>query len=185
MHDELGRRRLLKKLILVGKALLVVTVIAGSLLVATSLPTHLASTESVVIHAPASRIVPLVTDLHRWQDWSVWSQKFDPQTSNTFEGPSVGVGSSWSWTGSEGRSATFTTESVTQSEIRIGTSGLRLVHTANISFAAEGDETRVSWETLGMGPLFIAWLSGSVIDRHLADVKTSLNNLKTVVEAAN
>lgn len=64
-------------------------------------------TRSAQMAVPASVIFPLINDLHEWKNWSPY-EKLDPNLQKTFEGPSVGPGSSYIWKGNkragEGRS---------------------------------------------------------------------------------
>ena len=175
---------MLKKLILAGRAFLVAGVIAGGVLMVGMFPTHLRLESSVVIHSDAARIAPFVNDLHRWQEWSTWSPKYDAQSRDEYAGPNAGVGAIWNWSGSEQRTARFEITNVEANVIRVDVSKIGLVHTANFEFTKEPAGTRVTWESLGMGPLFVAWFTGGATDRHDKDVETSLNNLKRVVEAA-
>ena len=53
---------------------------------------------SITIAAPPAALFAQVNDLRKAQVWSPWV-KLDPAAKYTFEGPTVGVGSSNSWAG--------------------------------------------------------------------------------------
>lgn len=42
----------------------------------------------------------LVNDFHRWGEWSPWD-KLDPNQKTTFEGPAMGVGAKYGWSGND------------------------------------------------------------------------------------
>ena len=62
------------------------------------LPREWTSEAQVEIAAPASEVLPLVEDLHRWKEWSAWNRDIDADVSRTFAGPERGVGARMEWT---------------------------------------------------------------------------------------
>ncbi len=75
-----------------------VVIIAGLLLMISRKPDSFSVTRSLKIEAPASAIYPHINDVHKMMAWEPWS-KADPKIKMTFEGPSAGIGSSYSWSG--------------------------------------------------------------------------------------
>lgn len=75
--------------------------------------TPFAITRSTTINAPAAEIQPLIADLHEWEHWSPW-QEADPNMSQTYSGPSTGVGAHMRWSGNkkagEGRMTVVTAD---------------------------------------------------------------------------
>jgi hypothetical protein len=63
-----------------------------------ALPREWTSEAQVEIAAPASEVLPLVEDLHRWKEWSAWNRDIDADVSRTFAGPERGVGARMEWT---------------------------------------------------------------------------------------
>lgn len=61
------------------------------------LPREWTSEAQVEIAAPASEVLPLVEDLHRWQEWSAWNRDVDADVARTFAGPERGVGARMEW----------------------------------------------------------------------------------------
>ena len=53
---------------------------------------------SVVIHAPADQIFPLINSLHQWEPWSPW-EKMDPALRRIYSGANSGVGAAYEWQG--------------------------------------------------------------------------------------
>mgnify|MGYP000849006270 FL=1 len=53
---------------------------------------------SAVIDAEPSRILPLLTDLRAWQQWSPW-EGLDPELQRTYTGPETGPGARYVWSG--------------------------------------------------------------------------------------
>ena len=80
-------------------AIALVAAVLLALGVGLALPREWKVEQQVVIHKPPARIHPLLFDLRRWQDWSVWTRAMDPQLRNTYEGPQDGVGAKWLWLG--------------------------------------------------------------------------------------
>lgn len=53
---------------------------------------------SAVIDAEPSRILPLLTDLRAWQQWSPW-EGLDPELRRTYTGAETGPGARYEWSG--------------------------------------------------------------------------------------
>src|SRR5258706_10716431 len=68
---------------------------------------------STITSAPPPVVFAIVNDLHRFPEWSPW-QKLDPAMRSAVEGPGVGPGSSYTWTGNDqvGEGRMTITESV-------------------------------------------------------------------------
>ncbi|GAB3698030.1 SRPBCC family protein [Mariniluteicoccus flavus] len=57
-------------------------------------------TRSITVDAPAARVLALITDLHRWVDWSPWEDT-DPALNRTYSGAQSGVGQRYAWRGNK------------------------------------------------------------------------------------
>lgn len=77
---------------------LAVVVFAILVRVVMSQPTDFVVRRSAILDAPPEAIFPLVNDFHGWQRWSPW-EKMDPDMTQTYEGPSSGVGAVYKWSG--------------------------------------------------------------------------------------
>jgi uncharacterized protein YndB with AHSA1/START domain len=53
---------------------------------------------SITIAAPPERILPFVTNLREWQQWSPW-EGIDTNLERTYAGPESGVGATYAWQG--------------------------------------------------------------------------------------
>jgi len=52
------------------------------------------------IAAPVDRVRALITDFHRWRQWSPW-EDVDPQLHRAYSGPDEGVGAHYAWNGNK------------------------------------------------------------------------------------
>jgi len=60
------------------------------------LPDHFEVQRTVTIDAPRERLHPLIVDLERWGDWTVWSRT-DETLVHEYSDPSAGVGAWHLW----------------------------------------------------------------------------------------
>lgn len=173
---------MIKKFSIILVALTVLTLGAGLVL-----PRTWRVERHVVINAPPERIHPLLFDLKRWQEWSLWTRAMDPLLRNTYEGPQDGVGAKWLWLGpTMGRGQIVITASDPQHGIELDESIESEVVNARASFAftSEGDATRVTWVDEGTLPLVAGgFFRGTLEEKLGAHLAASLERLKAVVEA--
>jgi hypothetical protein len=87
--------RMLKKI-----GLAIVVLIAAVLLFAATRPDSFSVERRIVIQATPDKIQPLISDFHRWAEWSPW-EKLDPAMKRTFTGPASGVGAAYGWQGNK------------------------------------------------------------------------------------
>ncbi|HQV51041.1 MAG: SRPBCC family protein [Flavobacteriales bacterium] len=80
--------------ILIGLAVLVVII----LIAASAKPDTVCYERSVVISAPPDRILPHITDFHKWSAWSPWEKK-DPDMKRKYTGTPSGKGAKYAWIG--------------------------------------------------------------------------------------
>ncbi|MDP1829695.1 MAG: SRPBCC family protein [Archangium sp.] len=173
---------MIKKFSIALVALIVLTLAVGLVL-----PRTWRVERHVVINATPARIHPLLFDLKRWQEWSVWTRALDPMLRNTYEGPQDGVGAKWMWLGpTMGRGQIVITASDPLRGVELDESiESEVVNArASLAFTAEGDATRVTWVDEGtLPPVVGGFFRGTVEDRLGAHFATSLEKLKAVVEA--
>ncbi|OJT26774.1 hypothetical protein BO221_01745 [Archangium sp. Cb G35] len=134
---------MLKK-ILIASATLVGLLLAIGLV----LPSTFRVERSMTIQAPPEAVYPYVANLERWREWGPWRAEKYPGSQWTFGGPQEGVGAVHSWSGGSVGNGTL---SLTQADPKTGVAydmsvehGRYLVH-GRISFAPEGQGTRVTW----------------------------------------
>lgn len=79
-------------------SLLAIVIVIGLCIVAAMKPDHFRVERSVVIHAPAERIFPLMNDLREFTRWSPYEGR-DPAMQKTFSAVTAGRGASYTWDG--------------------------------------------------------------------------------------
>jgi len=77
---------------------ILVVLIAGLLILASTKPDTLHVERTVNIKAPPEKIFPLINDFHEWPAWSPY-EKLDPDMKKTFSGAATGAGSVYEWDG--------------------------------------------------------------------------------------
>lgn len=78
----------------------VLVLIAGFLLFVATRPDTFRVERSVGIQASPEKILPLINDFHRWEEWSPW-EKVDPAVKRSYSGPASGVGAIYEWSGNK------------------------------------------------------------------------------------
>lgn len=134
---------MLKKILIAFATLLGLLLVIGF-----ALPSKFRVERSTIIQAPPEAIYAYVANLQRWQEWGPWSAKKYPGSQWMFGGPEAGVGAVHSWSGERVGNGTL---SLTQADPKTGVAyamsvehGRYLLH-GRISFAPEGQGTRVTW----------------------------------------
>jgi uncharacterized protein YndB with AHSA1/START domain len=72
--------------------------IALFLIAASLQPNTFRIERSATFNAPPSRIMEVLTDFHRWTEWSPW-EELDPDMTRTHSGSEKGVGAKYAWEG--------------------------------------------------------------------------------------
>ncbi len=72
--------------------------ILGFVAVVAMQPSQFRVSRAAVIAAPAAEIFAQINDFHNWQKWSPWVA-LDPAAKLRFEGPNVGRGAVFAWSG--------------------------------------------------------------------------------------
>lgn len=172
------------KIILLVLAAIVVVV----LVLATFQPSEFRVTRSATLVAPASAVFAEINDFHRWQNWSPW-EKMDPNLKRTFEGPTSGIGSIYSWEGNKkvGSGRMTIAASLPAELIRIRLEFLKPWESncvAEFTFVPEGGGTVVAWTMSGpnsfVSKLINVFMS---MDKMIGrDFEKGLGNLKSTLE---
>ncbi len=146
---------------------------------------------SVKTSAQASEIFAVLSDLRNFSKWSPW-QKLDPNMKAEYSGPTVGLGSSYSWEGNnEVGAGRMTIVSVTQDRAV----GIKLEFfrpfpdTSSTIWQIDeedaGSMRRITWRMEGTRSGILPKVFHLVMNMDKligSDFETGLNSLKTLVE---
>ncbi len=108
----------------------------------------------ITIESPVAKIFPHVNDLHQWSFWYPWA-KMDPKQQITFDGPKVGLGSSYHWVSTnpevgEGTLTITDTQENNQVTITVDQTKPVVKKTKMIFFfMLNGNETGIKWRMTG------------------------------------
>jgi len=179
---------MLKK-ILIGIAAVVAVVIVAFILVVSMQPSEFRISRSAKMSAPPSAVFAQVDDYRNWDGWSPWA-KLDPNAKVTFEGPTSGTGSTFTWSGNDkvGAGRQTIVESVPDELVRIKLEfekPFKATSTAEFTFKPEGDQTLVTWSMFGkngfMGKAVSLFMD---CDKMVgAEFEKGLASMKAIVEA--
>jgi uncharacterized protein YndB with AHSA1/START domain len=169
-------------------ALVIVVLIAGILLYATTRPDSFQVQRSAAIKAPPEKVFPLINDFKRWDTWSPWEKK-DPAMKRTFSASTSGKGATYAWEGNRevGKGRMEITESVPSSAV-----GLKLEFQepfesqSAVRFTLEprGDITQITWTMNGPMP-YISKVITIFCDMDAMigkDFETGLGSMKAAAE---
>ena len=143
---------------------------------------------STVVKAAPERILPLITDFHRWAEWSPY-EKLDPAMKRVHAGAPHGVGAIYEWEGNSkaGAGRMEIKEVQPPSRVAIQLDFTKPVEGHNVAeFALEprAGGTQVSWSMRGPSPYLMKLMGIFVnLDRMIgSDFETGLANLKAIAE---
>jgi len=112
---------------------------------------------STVIQAPPATVHALVNDFHQWALWSPWAKLDAGHLSQTFEGPSSGVGAGYTWTGPKTGKGRMEILTSTPAHIGIAldfVAPMKRSNKADFTFTPHSDGTHVEWAMTGPMGLF-------------------------------
>jgi hypothetical protein len=117
----------------------------------------------MLINAPSEKAYRHIADFHNWLEWSPW-EGLDPDHKRTYAGPSEGVGAAYSWEGNNkvGAGRMELTKADPKTGISLNLDFLRPFKASNIAditFAPEGNGTRVNWAMHGPHPFIMRPMS--------------------------
>jgi hypothetical protein len=137
---------------------------------------------TITIYAPPELVAPLLTDFHRWSEWSPW-EKRDPAMRKTY------TGDSYSWSGNrQAGSGSMIFLERTPSKVRIKLAFKAPFDSEALStftLAPKWDSTQVTWSLDGGGEDFkskaaVAFMN---VDKEIGrDFEQGLASLKAEVE---
>ena len=172
---------------------IIVLVIAAALAVllayAATRPDTFHIERSANIAAPAEKIFPMISDLHRWEPWSPY-EKRDPAMQRSYSGAPSGKGAVYEWNGNKtiGQGRVTIADAVAPSKVRIDLDMIRPFAAHNdVEFTLQpnGHGTKVTWAMEGARPLLprVICMFFNMDKMVGADFETGLANLKAVAEA--
>lgn len=144
---------------------------------------------TVTIAAGPDAILPLLSDLHRWREWSPW-EDLDPELKRTYEGPESGVGAAYEWSGNRKAGAgRMQIARVMPDAVDVDVTFTRPFKSESVSaFALEssGDDTVVTW-TMSMPKTLVSRVMGVFMsmDKMMGpDLEKGLSQLAAAAESA-
>jgi len=165
----------------------IVLLVGGVLLVASTRPDALHVERAADVKAPPEKIFPLINDFHSWGSWSPYEKK-DPGTKRTYSGATAGKGAIYEWDGNsdvgQGRMEILDS---TPSQIRIKLDFMKPLEghdIATFTMKPDGNATKVTWAMDGPTP-FLGKLIGVFMNMDTmigTDFEAGLANLKTLTE---
>ncbi len=169
-------------------AILLVVLIVGVLIFASTKPDTFTVQRSAAIKAPVEKIFAVIDDFHRWPDWSPW-EKLDPAIKRTLGGPANGKGATYAWEGNgkAGAGRMEIIESAPASKVGIQLDFIKPFEGHNIAeftLTPQGDGTQVSWVMRGPTPFVSKLMQVFMsLDRVIGkDFEEGLANLKALTE---
>jgi hypothetical protein len=174
--------------------IIVLVVIAGILVFASTRPDTMRVERKLSVKAPPERIASFITDFHKWALWSPY-ERLDPAMKKTFSGAESGQGAVYEWSGNnkvgEGRMELIDAAVPTRTAVKLqfkrpmkseGVSEFLLVPRGDMTDVT--DVTDVTWAMTGPSQ-FMAKLIGvfmNMDDLIGRDFAVGLENLKRVAE---
>ncbi len=169
-------------------ALVVVALVAGVLIFATTKPDTFTVQRSATIKAPPEKIFAVLNDFRRWTEWSPW-EKLDPAMKRTLGGAPAGQGATYAWEGNgkAGAGRMEIVESTPASKVGIQLDFIKPFEGHNLTaftLTPQGEATQVNWAMTGPTP-FVSKLMQVFVDMDQMigkDFEEGLANLKALTE---
>ena len=166
----------------------VLVVIAGVLIYASTRPDSFRVQRSVGIKAPPQKIFPLIDDLKAWAGWSPYEKK-DPAMKRTFGPITVGKGATYEWEGNRnvGQGRMEILEATAPGKVLIKLDFLKPFdahNRAEFTLEPKGDTTLATWAIYGPSA-FVTKVMGLFIDMDSMigkDFEAGLADLKAAAE---
>ena len=163
-------------------------IVAGVLGLATTKPDSFSVQRSISIKAAPDKIYPLVSDFHRWADWSPW-EALDPAMQRSHSGAPSGPGAVYSWDGNQavgaGRMEVMAAQPPAKVTIKLDYIRPFEGHNStHFSVVPQGDASLVTWVMTGPTPFVSKLMQVFVsMDKLIGkDFEAGLAKLKQVAE---
>ena len=167
--------------------LIIVLLVAGVLIYATTKLDSFRIERSTTIKAPPEKISAYLSDFKQWAAWSPWEGK-DPAMKRTFSGAASGKGAIYGWEGNKnvgtGRMEILDVQPQKVTIKLDFISPFEAHNTTEYSLAPLGDSTKVTWAMFGpsnyMSKVMSVFMS---MDKMVGpDFEAGLAKLKTAAE---
>lgn len=166
----------------------VLVVVAGIAVYASTRPDSFRVERSVSIKAPPQKIFPLIDDLKAWASWSPYEKK-DPAMKRSFGPVTAGKGATYEWDGNKnvGQGRMEVLEATSPGKVLIKLDFLKPFeahNTAEFTLAPKGDTTLATWAIYGPSA-FVTKVMGLFLDMDNMigkDFESGLADLKTLAE---
>lgn len=162
--------------------------IAGFLGFAATRPGAFRIARTARIEAPPETIYPLVSDFHRWTEWSPW-EEIDPGMQRTYSGAERGTGARYAWSGNRkaGEGSMHVAEATSPSHVTIDLQFTRPFKATNVTeFDLDPVDggTEVTWAMTGVNalPAKVFGVFMDMDDLVGKDFEKGLAKLKAVAE---
>jgi uncharacterized protein YndB with AHSA1/START domain len=163
--------------------------VAGFFGYVATLPNDFKIVRSTTINAPPDVVFAQLNDFHKWDAWSPWAKR-DPNAKNTFEGPTSGKDSKFSWSGNgevgEGWMTILDSQPPEHLHIELGfTKPMQDTSDVFFDLKPKGDGTNLSWTMSGEHPNIMSKAMCFVMnmDKMLGgDFEKGLASIKDVAE---
>lgn len=174
---------------MLSKILIALAVILGVFIIfVATRPSHFHYERSDLIHAPAEKIFPYLSQFHKGNEWSPYEQK-DPTMKITIEEPDGQIGSRMSFESKNAGRGNLEILKLNPNELvelRLTmTEPIQGVNIVHYKLVPEADGTRFIWSMEGesgfFGKLFAVFVD---CEKMMADdFSLGIQNLKTLIEA--
>jgi carbon monoxide dehydrogenase subunit G len=169
-------------------AIAIVVLLIGFLGFVQMRPNESTVTRSASIKAPPDKIEALVSDFHRWNEWSPW-EKLDSAMKRTFSGAETGKGAIYEWNGNDkvGQGRMEILEVASASKVVIKLDFIKPFESSNTTefdLVDKGELTEVTWTMKGKNN-FMSKLFGVFMDIDSMvgkDFEQGLANMKVAAE---
>ena len=144
------------------------------------------STRTILVDAPASSILPLLTDFRAWVQWSPW-EGLDPDLQRTYTGEGVGARYAWSGNNKAGQgSMTMTGIAPDRVEVDlVFEKPFKATNQVVFELEPRDEQTEVAWSMTGERNLVFAVMGKLYFDKAIRkDFDKGLAALKVAAEAA-
>lgn len=167
--------------------LVILVVIAGVLIYASTKPDTFRVERTVSIKAPPDKIFPLIVDLKSWTAWSPYEKK-DPELKRSFGPITSGKGATYSWDGNKNvgqGSMEILDASPGKVVIKLDfVKPFEAHNTAEFIVQPKGDSSSLTWAIYGPSPI-ISKVMGLFMNMDTMigkDFEAGLADLKALVE---
>jgi uncharacterized protein YndB with AHSA1/START domain len=169
-------------------AAVVLVVVAGILVYASTKPDTFRVQRTASIKAPPEKIFPLINDFKEWPVWSPYEKK-DPAMKRSYGAVTAGKGATYGWQGDKnvGQGSMAILEAAPPSKVVIKLDFLKPFeahNTGEFILEPKGDTTSVTWAIYGPAPYMSKVISTFVdMDNMIGkDFEQGLASLKAAVE---